>query len=179
MSFFDLVQERHSVRKFSERKVEKETLLQILEVARLAPSAVNFQPWHFVVVTDDELKKKISEAYSRDWFKAAPVVIVALGNHETAWKRKDGKDHCDIDLAIAVDHLILAATEAGLGTCWVCAFNASLVHSVLELPENLEPVVLIPLGYPAEEEIPEKKRKSLDQIVSWNGYHFVVIGEEE
>lgn len=170
MSFFELASKRYSVRNYSKQPVEEEKLLQILEVARVAPSAVNYQPWHFIVVTDEVLKSKIAEAYPRDWFKEAPVVIVACGDHEKSWKRKDGKDHCDVDVAIAVDHLILAATSLGLGTCWVCAFDAPQVHAVLELPEHLEVVALIPLGYPGEAPIPQKKRKELEELVSWNGY---------
>lgn len=170
MSFYDLVQKRFSVREFSDQKIEEQTLLRILEAARLAPSAVNFQPWHFIVVTEEGLRARLNEAYFRDWFKAAPALIVALGDRMASWKRRDGKDHLEVDLGIVVDHLILAATEEGLGSCWVCAFNADHVRSVLELPEHLEPMILIPLGYPAVERIPEKKRKALSEIVSWNGY---------
>jgi nitroreductase len=170
VKFSDLAAERYSLRKFSDKPVEKEKILQVLEAARLAPSAVNYQPRHFIVVTDEELKAKIAEGYSRDWFANAPVVIVACGDHSTSWKRRDGKDHADIDVAIAVDHLTLAAVELGLGTCWVCAFDAGHVHKVLELPEEIEAVALIPLGYPADESRPLKKRRELDEIVSWNGY---------
>ena len=87
-----------------------------------------------------------------------------------SWIRKDGKDHCDIDVAIAVDHMTLAATDLGLGTCWVCAFDAKKCHKVLELPENLEVIALLPMGYPMEESEPEKKRKSIKDMVSWERY---------
>jgi nitroreductase len=167
-SFFELAAARYSVRTFSEKPVEREKILQILDAARLAPSAVNYQPWHFIVADDQELKSKICQAYRGEWLQSAPVIIVACGNHDLSWKRRDGKDHCDVDVAIAVDHLILAATALGLGTCWVCAFDAQQVHSALELPDNLEPIVLIPLGYPGDGPVPLKKRKSLDEIVTWN-----------
>lgn len=170
MSFLELVQKRYSVRSYSNQPVEEEKILQLLETARMAPSAVNYQPWYFIVVTEEALKAKIAEAYPREWFKQAPVVIVACGDHEKSWKRKDGKDHCDVDVAIAVDHLTLAATSLELGTCWVCAFDAQRVHEVLELPDNLGVVALLPLGYPQDERIPEKKRKDLAELVSWNGY---------
>lgn len=170
MSFVDLVEKRYSVRKFSELEVEKDKIIQILEAARLAPSAVNFQPVHFIVVTDERLKDKISTTYPRDWFKEAPVVIIALGDREASWKRKDGKDHLDVDVAIAVDHLILAASELGLGTCWVCAFDAQKLQQILDLPNHLEPIALIPLGYPQAGQTTLKKRKALEEIVSWNGY---------
>ncbi len=170
VKFLDLAAQRFSLRRFSEQPVEKEKILQILEAARLAPSAVNYQPCHFIVVTDGELKAKIAEGYSREWFAKAPVVIVACGDCNTSWKRRDGKDHVDIDVAIAVDHLTLAAVEQGLGTCWVCAFDAAHVHQVLQLPEHMEVIALIPLGYTGDDHRPLKKRKDLDEIVSWNGY---------
>ncbi|HHY09659.1 MAG TPA: nitroreductase [Firmicutes bacterium] len=170
MPFFDLVEKRFSVRAYEEKTVEKSKIEKILAAARLAPSAVNFQPCHFIVIDEPELKAKITAAYRRDWLKTAPVIIVACGDHSQSWKRRDGKDHCDIDVAIAVDHLTLAAASLGLGTCWVCAFDAKKVHDVLNLPENLEPIALVPLGYPAEER-GKKERKALGELVSWNGYN--------
>ena len=150
--------------------VEKEKILQVIEAARIAPSAVNFQPWHFIVVTSEEMKSKIAETYSRDWFRKAPAIIVVCGDHSSSWKRNDGKDHCDIDVAIAVEHMTLAAADMGLGTCWVCAFDAAKCHQVLDLPENLEVIALLPIGYPADDEVPQKKRKSINEIVSWERY---------
>ena len=170
MSFLDLVKKRYSARKFLERPVEEEKIMAMLEAARLAPSAVNYQPVYFIVLTDQAIKDRVCDAYSRDWFRNAPVLIVACGDHSQSWKRKDGKDHSDIDVAIAVDHLILAATELGLGTCWVCAFDAQKVLQVLELPEHLEPAVLIPVGYADDDRKPLKKRKELSEMVSWNKY---------
>lgn len=171
MSFLELAQKRYSVRSYKDQPVEQDKILQVLEAARTAPSAVNYQPWHFIVAVEEEVKDKISEAYPRDWFRQAPVIIVACGDHDQSWKRNDGKDHCDVDVAIAVDHLTLAAADLGLGTCWVCAFDAEKVHSALELPDNLEVIALIPLGYPKEDRTREKKRKSLDELVSWNKYN--------
>ncbi|NLM13845.1 MAG: nitroreductase [Epulopiscium sp.] len=170
MSFIDLARKRYSVRKFKDMDVEKEKILQVLEAARLAPSAVNYQPCHFIVITDKEMRKKVAEAYPRPWFQGAPTIIVACGDHAQSWTRKDGKDHCDIDVAIAVDHMTLAAADLGLGTCWVCAFDAKKCHEILELPENLEVIALLPIGYPMEENEPEKKRKSIKDMVSWERY---------
>ena len=170
MEFIDVVNKRHSERRFDGKEVEKEKILKVLEAGRIAPSAVNYQPYHFIVITEKELRDKISEVYSPKWFKYAPAIIVACGDHSTSWKRKDGKDHCDIDVAIAVDHMTLAATDIGLGTCWVCAFDAEKCHEILELPDHLEVVALLPIGYPINNERPERKRKSLDEIVSWEGY---------
>lgn len=170
MSFLDIAKSRYSVRGYENKPVEKEKLLQVLEAGRLAPSAVNFQPVHFIIVTEEEQKKKIYETYPRGWLEEAPIIIVACGDHSISWKRRDGKDHCDIDLAIAVDHMTLAAADLGLGTCWICAFDAELCRKNLNLPDNLEPMVLLPLGYPKGGRMTEIKRKSLDEIVSWEEY---------
>ncbi len=170
MNFLDLAKKRYSVRSYSDRPVEEAKINKILQAARLAPSAVNYQPRHFIVATDEELKAELAKAYTRDWFREAPVIIVALGDHQRAWRRRDGKGHCNIDVAIAVDHLTLAAASLGLGTCWVCAFDAQRVHASLGLPRHLEAVALIPLGYPASADIPDKERFDLDSLVSWNGF---------
>lgn len=170
MSFLDLVKKRYSVRNYKSLPVEREKVIQVLEAGRNAPSAANYQPWHFIVLIDDKIRNKIADVYPGDWFKKAPVIIVACGDHSVSWKRKDGKDHCDIDLGIVVEHMVLAAADMGLGTCWVCAFDAEKCHEILELPDNLEVVSLLPMGYPNDETLPAKKRKSLDEIVSWNQY---------
>lgn len=167
MSILDIAKKRYSVRSYLEKEVERDKLVQILEAGRIAPSAVNYQPIHLVVIKDQKEKEKVAEAYPRDWFKKAPVIIVACGDHSKSWKRNDGKDHCDIDVAIAIDHMTLAATDLGLGTCWVCAFDANRCHEILELPEHLEVVALLPLGYPSGERSNEIKRQSLEEFVSW------------
>lgn len=170
MSFLELANKRYSVRSFADREVEKEKILQVLEAARISPSAVNYQPRHYIVITEKEQREKIIEAYPRKWFTGAPVIIAACGDHSVSWKRKDGKDHCDIDVAIAVDHMTLAAADIGLGTCWICAFDSKIAHEALNLPENYEVVALLALGYPEEEEVRELKRKSMEEIVSWETF---------
>jgi len=171
MNFDEVIRKRKSIRKFSEKPVDKEAILQLLESARLAPSAVNFQPWKFYVCTSEEAKKAIRESYSREWFAGAQVYIVACGDHSRSWKRPaDGKDHCDIDIAIAVEHIVLKATDLGLGTCWVCNFDPLKVKEALHLSEEFEPIVLLPLGYPAdnyEADPRNSKRKSLEEIAEW------------
>ena len=117
------------------------------------------------------MRQAIAECYPREWIKTAPAFIVAVGNHSEAWHRpSDGKDHTDIDLAIAIEHLCLAATSLGLGTCWVCNFDAKKCAELLRLPESAEPVAILPIGYPAESLIPEKKRKPVDEIIQWGAY---------
>ena len=168
MTFKDLSDARFSVRSYTDEAVSKEQLDYILECARLAPSAVNFQPWHFYVVTKDADKEKLHQCYNRDWFKTAPMYIICCIRHDEAWVRKyDQKEHGNIDIAIATEHICLAATEQGLGTCWVCNFDAKLCHELFSLPENEEAAVLIPLGHPASDvEQKEKNRKALNEIVT-------------
>lgn len=166
MYFFELIKKRYSVRGFKNTEVEPEKLELVMEAARLAPSAVNFQPWKFFVITDKKILNELSKTYSREWFKTAPTCIVACGDHQTSWKRSDGKDHCDIDVAIAVEHIMLAATELGLGTCWVCNFDAKMCAEILNLPKELEPVAMIPIGY-SDTDVVEKKRKPIDEIVEY------------
>jgi len=150
MGFFELAKQRFSVRKYRDLPVEDGKIRQVLEAGRIAPSAVNYQPWYFIVVRDEVLRRQVAEAYKRDWILQAPVIIVICGDHGRSWKRFDGKDHCDIDAGIAIDHMTLAAAELGLGTCWICAFNAPVVRDIFQLPEAIEPIALLPLGYPAE-----------------------------
>jgi len=169
MNFIELATQRCSVRNFASKPVETEKLLYVLEAARIAPSAANFQPWQFIVVTDPEILILVQSLYHREWLVTAPAIIIALGDHNKAWHRKsDGKDFTDIDVAIAVDHLTLAATEQGLGTCWICNFNTEKCRELLNVPDNLEMIALIPIGYPIADIESAKKREPIDQLVHWN-----------
>jgi nitroreductase len=164
MEFIELVKLRRSVRRYLDRPVEDEKLSYILDCGRLAPSACNYQPWFFVVVESPEAKGRLGEAYKPTWLVSAPVVIVVCADHSKAWVRADGKKYADVDAAIAMDHITLAAAEKGLGTCWVGAFNEKAVRGALHLPDHIEPVVMTPLGYPADP-VPQKARKSLQEIL--------------
>ena len=143
--------------------MEQEKLDYVMECVRLAPSAVNKQPWMFRVVKDEAEKAKLRECYNRDWFNSAPMYIICSILHDQEWVRKDGKHHGDIDIAIAVEHLCLAATEQGLATCWVCNFNAEKGKEFFAFADNEEPAVLIPIGYAADER-KEKIRKAIEEI---------------
>lgn len=171
MELNDIISNRKSIRKFNNQPIDKKIVDEILESARLAPSAVNYQPWKFFICTSDKAKNAIRESYNREWFAAAQMYIVACGDHAQSWKRlSDGKDHCDIDIAIAVEHMVLKITDLGLGTCWVCNFDAAKVKEALHLPDSVEPLVLLPLGYPAENyeaDARNKKRKALEEIAKW------------
>ena len=166
MNFLELAKLRHSVRGYQPRKVEEEKLEYIMECVRMAPSAVNYQPWRFYIISEPEQLAAIKKSYHREWIQTAPCIIVACTDHNESWHRQiDQKDHADIDIAIAVEHLCLAAAEQGLGTCWVCNFEPEVCREVLSLPANVEPAVMIPLGY-AENTAPvEKKRKEISEIV--------------
>lgn len=169
MSFLDLVKIRRSVRSYKSDVPDKKVLNVVLKAAQAAPSAVNFQPWQFFVVGEKEMLSALHACYHREWFSSAPACIVVLGNHNEAWHRRaDGKDHTDIDVAIAIDHLTLQAAELGLGTCWVCNFEVEKVVRLFDLPAHLEPIALLPIGYPNDEETAsEKKRKPLNETVKW------------
>ena len=164
MNFLELVKNRYSCRAYKALEVEKEKLDYIMECVRFAPSAVNKQPWSFHVISNEEEKAKLQRCYNRNWFKTAPMYIIASVLHDEEWVRADGKHHGDIDIAIAVEHLCLAATEQGLATCWVCNFDAVLCKELFAFPEHEEPAVIIPLGYAADEMKP-KIRKAIDEIV--------------
>lgn len=173
MEFLRLAKKRFSCRKYTSEIPDEKILKEVLEAARVAPSAVNFQPWHFVVVNSEPMLAEIKSCYKRDWIAKAPAVIVACGNHDESWKRDDGKDHCDIDLAIAIDHITLAASEKDLGTCWICKFDAKKANEILELPAHWEAIALIPIGYPDVEPDADRhqsRRKKLDDIVSFNEF---------
>jgi nitroreductase len=172
-SFLSLAKSRYSVRSYLPTPVEQEKLDYILECGRIAPSAANYQPWHIVAIRDEERKKTIATTYDRKWFSEAPVILVFCGDHSKGWKRADGKDHTDIDLSIIVDHITLAAAEQGLGTCWICNFDAKKCTEILQLPDHLEPVVLLPVGYPLN--IPDDGsrhlvRKTTNEIIHWEKF---------
>lgn len=163
MDFLELVKNRYSCRSYQPKDVEQDKLDYIMECVRLAPSAVNKQPWKFRIVSSAEDRKKLCQCYDREWFATAPVIVIASILHDEEWVRFDGKHHGDIDIAIAVEHLCLAATEKSLGTCWVCNFDAELCRKEFALEANEEAAVLIPIGYPADEP-KEKKRKPIEKI---------------
>ncbi|MDP4268468.1 MAG: nitroreductase family protein [Bacteroidota bacterium] len=171
MKFIELAKKRYSCRNYSDKKIYRDTLLELLEAARIAPSAANYQPWHFVVVDEENALNKLAQAYSRDWFRKAPAVIVVCSQKKNAWTRSDGKNHSDIDMAIATDHLTLQAADIGLATCWVCNFDVKKVSEALGLPGDIEPVVLLPVGYPSDSpDVRHINRKKIEEILHWNKF---------
>lgn len=169
-SFHRLVAGRYSCRSYAaDRQVPRDVVMAILDAARLAPSACNRQPWRFIVLETPGDREVAIKAYHREWAASAPVFIVACGNHSKAWHRgSDGKDHTDVDVSIAIEHICLAATSLGLGTCWICNFDPEVLCEGLHLPADIEPIAVIALGYPRDlAEVPEKNRLDIQQIVQW------------
>mgnify|MGYP000325655826 CR=1 FL=1 len=166
MSFLELVQTRYSVRSYKPDQVPDELLEKVLEAARLAPTADNRQSFRLIVIRTAGRQQELKRIYNRDWFVQAPIVICACAVPAEAWVRSDGRNYADIDAAIAMDHLTLAAADLGLGTCWIAAFDVKAVREMLGLPHNVEPIAFTPLGYPAEEG-GEKRRKPLDELVHY------------
>lgn len=171
-TFHDIVANRYSCRHYSQEPVSQEQILEILECARLAPSACNRQPWKFMVISAPEELSAVHASYNRDWIKEAPVAIIVLGNRNEAWHRSyDEYDATDIDIAITTEHICLAATSMGLGTCWICNFDPIILRTGMNIPEEWEPLAIIPVGKPAEDiAIPEKKRKNNDEIIQWGKF---------
>ena len=165
MNLMQAIQARRSIRDFQERPVEEEKLLAVLEAGRLAPSARNMQDWRFIVVRDPATRQRLAEAARDQKFVGkAPVVIAACGTSDLVMTC--GQPAYAIDVAIAVDHMTLAAAALDLGTCWIGAFYEEKVREILGVPQAIRIVALLPLGYPAEEPGP-RARKSLDEVVAW------------
>lgn len=166
MSFLELAGKRYSVRAYKPDPVEEEKLQQVLEAARLAPTACNLQPFQFIVIHTRGREAELRRIYGSSWFVQAPVVICACGIPSESWVRRDGKNYCEVDVTIAMDHLILAAADLGLGTCWVGAFNPDAAREILGLPDDVEPIAFTPLGYPADQP-GYKNRNPLDELVRY------------
>lgn len=164
MDFFEVINKRYSVRSYLPDEIEPEKIQKILEAARLAPTACNIQPFRIAVVKTEGRKEQLRKIYSRNWFADAPYIIAVCSVKGKGWVRSDQKSFADVDAAIVMDHIILAATALGLGTCWIGAFDPDAVIDVLGLDKDLEPIVLTPLGYPKGEQ-PPRRRKALEELV--------------
>jgi nitroreductase len=169
MEFSNLIRERYSVRAYKPNPVEEDKLQQVLQAARLAPTAANRQPLQLIVIHTAGREEELRRIYSQDWFVQPPLVIGICGVPGRAWTRRDGMNYHVIDVAIAMDHLILAAADLGLGTCWVGAFDPAAAREVLGLPDDVEPIAFTPLGYPADQPKP-KKRKPLSELVRYENW---------
>jgi nitroreductase len=169
MELLETLRQRHSVRAYRADEVEPEKLEAVLEAAVLAPTACNVQPFQLLVIHTLGRREELARIYARPWFADAPLVIGICSLPGVGWRRRDGKSYSDIDATIAMDHLILAATSLGLGTCWVAAFDPGAAREVLRLPAEVEPVAFTPLGYAADEPRP-RTRKALGELVRYEGW---------
>lgn len=166
MELLELAKKRYSVRAYKPDPVEDKKLQQVLEAACLAPTAANRQPFQLVVITAKGKEAGLGRIYGRPWFAQAPIVICACGIPSQGWVRKDGKNYYEVDVAIAMDHLTLAAADLGLGTCWIAAFDPVAAKEILGIPDDVVPVAFTPLGYPNDQP-KEKKRKSIGELVRY------------
>ena len=166
-SFQELAENRRSVRAYKPDAVPEELLQQVLEAGRLAPSACNKQPWRFIVVKSETGRRALGAAYAREWFWKAPIVIAVCILTKEAWVRSyDGKNYAMVDGALAMDHMMLAAAELGLGTCWIGAFDPTAAREILNLPDGVEIVGMTPLGFPDVEPNPRiRSRRPLGETV--------------
>ncbi len=166
MEFSELVVRRYSVRAYRNDPVEQGKLNRILEAARMAPTARNLQPFQIIVVHTAGMENELLRIYPREWFVQAPLVICVCGMPHTAWVRKDGRNYFETDAAIAMDHLILAAANEGLGSCWIAAFDAAAAREILRIPDGVEPLFFTPLGYAADQPV-LKERKPMQGLVRY------------
>lgn len=169
MNFLEIAKKRYSVRRYSERAVEPEKLDRILQAAHVAPTAANLQPVHLLVIRSEEGLKKLGQGAN---LYGAPLAILVCADHSKAWVRPfDKKQTTDIDASILTDHMMLEATALGLGSVWICYFQPDVIREQFRLPENLEPVNLLAIGYadetPADPERHSQTRISIGELVSY------------
>ncbi len=176
MDVLEAINTRRSVRAYAPDAIPADVLGRMQQALRFAPSACNLQPWQFILVTDSSLRRKLAQAAQDQLFMAdAPVTVVGCGLPEQAYKSMGGcRSSVEIDVAIALDHLTLAAVADGLGTCWIGAFDETKVKRLLEVPQNVQVVAITPLGYPASSDmiapLDDSERKSPAEIFSTNHY---------
>ncbi|MGQ9714951.1 MAG: nitroreductase family protein [Anaerolineae bacterium] len=182
MDLYEAIRRRRSVRRYADTPVEEAKLLRILEAARLAPSWRNGQCWRFVVVRERETIRRLAREQPlgyqiNRWLERAPVVVVACADPRASGRRGD-QDFYLVDVAIALEHLVLAATAEGLGTCWIGALDEESIRRTLGIPDSIRVVAMTPVGYPAEDPgwfdravkavARSKRRRPLPEIVHWD-----------
>jgi nitroreductase len=178
VGFLELVKKRKSVRKYSSRIVSRDIIDRCIEAARLAPSACNSQPWEFIVIDEENLRRELSEAafsglYSMNSFaREAPVLIIVTRERSSYISSLGGYlrgvEYSLIDIGIACEHLVLQAHQEGLGTCWLGWFNENSLRNILRLPRKKKIDIIISMGYPKEPEERDKKRRTLNEIRRFN-----------
>ncbi len=165
MAFTDLIRKRYSVRAYKPDSVDDKTLERILEAARLAPTANNRQPFRITVIRTKGREEELRRVYHREWFTQAPLILAISALPKEAWVRKaDGWNAAEVDATIAMTHIVLAAADEGLGTCWIAAFNPDAAREIFKIPADEILSALTPLGYAADS-LPPKERRPLKELV--------------
>ncbi len=165
MDFQKLICARYSVRAYKPDPIDDEKVVKVLEAARLAPTAANRQPVRVIVVKTEGRKDELKRVYHRDWFTQAPLVVCVCVLPKEAWVRKsDGWCAAEVDATIVMDHIVLAAADLGLGTCWIANFDPAAAREVLGLPKDVVPMLFTPLGYPADAPSEKKRMPFADMI---------------
>jgi nitroreductase len=171
MEYYDLIRTRESIRNYDpDIPVPKDIIEKILDAGRMAPSACNYQPWKFLIISSSGMLEKVKASYPREWLKGAPHILVVAGLQNIAWIRSfDGYNSIETDVAIAMTHIILAAENEGVGTCWIEAYNPAILKEALNLAEGQVIFGITPLGYPRAGFIKNlrKNRKPLKDIVEY------------
>jgi nitroreductase len=167
MEFTEVIKKRYSVRSYRSDPIPDDVLAQVLEAAGTAPTAANRQPFRILVIHTKGRETELQQIYAGAWFTQAPILVCICSIGNKAWKRHDGKNYADVDAAIVMDHLILAAVNAGLGTCWVAAFDVPATLRILNIPDEWEPIAFTPLGY-AEGYAKTKTRRPLSDLVIYD-----------
>ena len=169
MDFEQLIKHRYSCRHYSASPVEDHVLEQVLNAARLAPTAANKQPFQIIIIKTENKSEELLKIYNREWFIQAPLILCICCIPDEAWVRHsyDKKNYAIVDAAIVLDHITLQAADLGLGTCWIGAFNPQLTRDYLKLPDQVEPIAFTPLGYPLDKP-GEKNRKPLSDLIRYD-----------
>ncbi|HTO21036.1 MAG TPA: nitroreductase family protein [Spirochaetia bacterium] len=170
MDFTRVISGRESIRSYDPTKpVDKAVLERILDAGRIAPSAANRQPWRFLLIQSRDVLSQVRRSYQKPWFQDAPQVLVVVGRTGEAWTRQDGWSSIETDLAIAMDHMVLAAENEGVGTCWIAAFDSTVLRSTLSLTSDDRVYAMTPLGYPRPgfAKKGKRERKALTDVVRY------------
>lgn len=167
MNIHEAIRARYSVRAYLPEPVSDEQLLNVLEAARLAPSSSNRQDWRFIVVRDEDRRRRIAEAANHQlWIATAPITIAAIGTDPQSTMRCGLPRHA-VDLSIAITHMMLAAVEEGLGTCWIGDFSQEKMREILAVSPDCMVVTVMPLGHHADTVPPTRSRKPLQDIIRY------------
>jgi nitroreductase len=170
MDFTRVISGRESIRSYDPTKpVDKAVLEKILEAGRIAPSAANRQPWRFLLVSSREMLNQVRRCYQKPWFQDAPHVLIVAGRTGEAWARQDGWNSIETDLTIAMDHMVLAAENEGVATCWISNFEPGVLRTALSFSFEDRVYALTPLGYPRPgfAKKGQRQRKQLSEVVKY------------